>query len=148
MRKMIAAMKISIDGKTEGPDGYADWVEAWSDDYGLTSQVDACVLGGGMYPGYEQYWTPIRDAPDQPNPLGTGVPTPAEVEWARFTDATTVRTRNGGTLISDGPFAETKEQVGGFALIECDHLDDAIEAAARHPFAAHGVVEVRPVWDE
>lgn len=64
------------------------------------------------------------------------------------TDATMVQTRNGETLVSDGPFLETKEQIGGFALIECTHLDDAIEAAARHPFAAHGRVEVRPVWDE
>ena len=64
------------------------------------------------------------------------------------TDATKVQSRNGETLISDGPFVETKEQIGGFAMIECAHLDDAIEAAARHPFAAHGVVEVRPVWDE
>ncbi|MCU1489172.1 MAG: hypothetical protein JWM85_577 [Acidimicrobiaceae bacterium] len=62
-------------------------------------------------------------------------------------DATKVQSRNGQTLISDGPFVETKEQIGGFALVECAHLDDAIEVAARHPFAAHGVVEVRPVWD-
>jgi dihydrofolate reductase len=84
MRKMIAAMKISLDGKTEGPEGYADWVEAWSEDYGLTPRIDTCVLGGRMYPGYEQYWTAIRDAPADPNPMGVGVPTPAEVEWARF----------------------------------------------------------------
>ncbi len=64
------------------------------------------------------------------------------------TDATKVRSRKGETLISDGPFVEAKEQIGGFALIECANLDDAIEVAARHPFAAHGVVEVRPVWDE
>lgn len=64
------------------------------------------------------------------------------------TDATKVRLRNGETLISDGPYAETKEQIGGFVLIDCAHLDDALEVAARHPFAAHGVVEVRPVWDE
>jgi hypothetical protein len=64
------------------------------------------------------------------------------------TDATNVRLRNGENLISDGPFMESKEQIGGFALIECEHLDDAIEAARRHPFAGHGVVEIRPVWDE
>jgi hypothetical protein len=64
------------------------------------------------------------------------------------TDATNVRLRNGEHLISDGPFMESKEQIGGFALIECEHLDDAIEAARRHPFAGHGVVEIRPVWDE
>jgi dihydrofolate reductase len=77
-------MKISVDGKTEGPEGYADWVEAWSDDYGLTPQVDACVLGGGMYPGYEQYWTAIQNEPDKPHWIGGTVPTPAEIEWARF----------------------------------------------------------------
>jgi hypothetical protein len=88
MRKMIGAMKISIDGKTEGPEGYADWVSAWSDDFGLTSQIDACVLGGGMYPNYELYWTAIQDAPGQSNPLGVGVATPAEVEWARFAAVT------------------------------------------------------------
>ncbi len=63
-------------------------------------------------------------------------------------DATRVQARDGEALISDGPFVETKEQIGGVALIECDNLDDAIEVAARHPFAAHGVIEVRPVWDE
>jgi dihydrofolate reductase len=88
MRKMIAAMKISLDGKTEGPEGYADWVDAWSEDYGLTPQVDACVLGGRMYPNYEQYWTAIQDAPTEPNPMGVGVPTPAEVAWARFAAST------------------------------------------------------------
>jgi hypothetical protein len=45
MRKLIAGMKISADGKMEGPEGTADWVEAWSEDYGLMLQVDACVLG-------------------------------------------------------------------------------------------------------
>jgi len=88
MRKMIAAFKISLDGKTEGPEGYADWVDAWSDDYGLTPQVDACVLGGGMYPNYEQYWTAIQDAPTEPNPMGAGLPTPAEIEWANFAATT------------------------------------------------------------
>jgi dihydrofolate reductase len=88
MRKMIAALKISVDGKTEGPAGYADWVDAWSEDYGLMSQVDTCVLGGRMYPGYERYWSTIQDAPDEPNPMGAGVPTPSEVEWARFAATT------------------------------------------------------------
>ena len=89
MRRIIAAMKISIDGKTEGSEGYADWVDAWSDDYGLTPQIDACIVGGGMYPNYEKYWTGIQAAPDAPNPMGVGVPTDAEVEWGRFAAATT-----------------------------------------------------------
>jgi dihydrofolate reductase len=84
VRKLIAAMKISVDEKAEGPEGYADWVEAWSDDYDLMSQVDACVLGAGMFPGYEQYWTAVRNGPDKPLPQTGNVPTPAEVEYARF----------------------------------------------------------------
>jgi hypothetical protein len=63
------------------------------------------------------------------------------------TDATTVRVRDGETLTSDGPFAETKEQVGGYFLVECDNLDDAIEAAAKLPGARTGSIEVRPIWE-
>lgn len=84
MRKLIAAMKTSIDGKIEGPEGVADWVDGWSDDYGLIPQIDACVLGAGMWPGYEAYWSAIQSAPDQPVGMTGKVPTSAEVEWARF----------------------------------------------------------------
>jgi len=84
MRKLIAAMKISVDGKIEGPEGYADWVEGWSDDYGLAERVDACLLGAKMYPGYEAYWTAIQNAPDKLLPMTGQLPTPAEVEWGRF----------------------------------------------------------------
>ena len=84
MRNLIAGMKTSVDAKVEGPEGVADWVDAWSDDYDLMSQVDACLLGAGMYPGYEQYWTAIQNEPDKPHPLTGQLPTPAEIEWARF----------------------------------------------------------------
>jgi dihydrofolate reductase len=84
MRKLIAGMKISVDGKIEGPEGYADWVEGWSNDYDLTPQIDACLLGAGMYPGYEQYWSAIQNEPGEPLPMTGKLPTPAEVEWARF----------------------------------------------------------------
>lgn len=84
MRKLIAGMKMSVDGKIEGPEGYADWVEAWSDDYGLMPDIDACVLGGVMYPGYERYWSAIQNEPDKPLPMTGKAPTPVEVEWARF----------------------------------------------------------------
>jgi dihydrofolate reductase len=84
MRKLIAGMKVSVDGKTEGSEGTADWVEAWSDDYGLMPQIDACLLGGGMYPGYERYWTAIQNQPDTPVWITGSPPTPAEIEWARF----------------------------------------------------------------
>jgi hypothetical protein len=59
--------------------------------------------------------------------------------------ATTVRVRNGETLTTDGPFAETKEQLGGYYLVEAGSLDEAIEWAAKIPGARHGSVEVRPV---
>jgi hypothetical protein len=81
MRKLIAGMKMSIDAKIEGPEHGADWVEAWSEDYGLTPQIDACLLGGGMYPGYEQYWTGIQNEPDKPAWITGSAPTPAELEW-------------------------------------------------------------------
>ncbi|MGH8615006.1 MAG: dihydrofolate reductase family protein [Gammaproteobacteria bacterium] len=89
MRKLIAGMKISVDGKIEGPEGYAEWVDAWSEEYGLTPLIDACVLGGRMYPGYEGYWTAIQNnEPDKPLPMTSKLPTPAEVEWARFATQT------------------------------------------------------------
>jgi hypothetical protein len=59
--------------------------------------------------------------------------------------ATTVRVRDGETLLSDGPFAETHEQLGGFYMVECDTLDEAIGAAKRIPGARYGSVEVRPI---
>ncbi|MEU7877779.1 YciI family protein [Microbispora bryophytorum] len=62
-------------------------------------------------------------------------------------DATTLRVREGEVLLSDGPFAETKEQLGGFCLIECADLDEAIEIAAAHPAAAYGTIEIRPLLD-
>lgn len=64
--------------------------------------------------------------------------------------ATTVRVRDGKTLTVDGPFAETKEQLGGYYLVEADDLDDALAIAAKIPTATSGSIEVRPVmvWDD
>jgi dihydrofolate reductase len=84
MRKLIAAMKVSLDGMIAGTEGRdADWVESWAEEYGLTPRIDACIVGGGMYPDYEQYWNTIHEEPDQTRLLGR-LPTPAEVEWAHF----------------------------------------------------------------
>jgi hypothetical protein len=60
--------------------------------------------------------------------------------------ATTVRVRNGKTVTTDGPFAETREQLGGYYLVEAANLDAATAIAARIPGAKHGSIEVRPVW--
>jgi hypothetical protein len=61
-------------------------------------------------------------------------------------DATTVTVANGKTQVIDGPFADTKEQLGGYYLIEAKNLDEAISWAARCPGASHGKIEVRPIW--
>ena len=61
--------------------------------------------------------------------------------------ATTVRVRNGETVATDGPFAETREQLGGYYLVDCTDLDQAIEWAARMPNADRGSIEIRPVVD-
>jgi hypothetical protein len=59
-----------------------------------------------------------------------------------------VRVRRRQLLLSDGPFAETKEQVGGFCLIEAADLDEAVEVAARHPAATYGTIEIRELWPQ
>jgi hypothetical protein len=60
--------------------------------------------------------------------------------------ATTVRVTNGKTTVLDGPYAETKEQLGGYYVIDVPDLDAALSWAARCPGASHGAIEVRPVW--
>ena len=55
MRKIIAALITSVDGLIEGPNGELDWVDSWEDPFDLLPQIDTCILGRGMYPGYEQY---------------------------------------------------------------------------------------------
>jgi hypothetical protein len=74
--------------------------------------------------------------------------------WMRAGDAlmpvdqaTSVRVRDGERIVTDGPFAETKESLGGYYLLEVDHLDDAIEAAASCPGAVNGTIELRPVME-
>ncbi len=62
------------------------------------------------------------------------------------TSATTVRIANGKTKVLNGPYAETKEQLGGYYIIDAPDLDAALSWAARCPAASHGVVEVRPIW--
>jgi len=67
---------------------------------------------------------------------------------ASVTSATTVRIREGKKLTTDGPFAETHEQLGGFLMINCQDLDEAIHWATKVPHARYGSVEIRPLWDQ
>jgi len=61
--------------------------------------------------------------------------------------ATTIRLRDGKRQVQDGPFAETKEQLGGYYLVECENVDEAVEAASRIPSVSRGSIEVRPIMD-
>ncbi len=100
-----------------------------------------------------------------PDPSAAGEPPMGSMDaWTRYTrsladagiyraadalagsaSATTVRVRDGRRLVTDGPFAETKEVLGGYYLLECDDLDTALDAAARCPGAGAGSIEVRPI---
>ncbi|MEV0900445.1 YciI family protein [Actinoplanes sp. NPDC049802] len=61
-------------------------------------------------------------------------------------DATTVRVRDRQVLLTDGPYAETKDLMAGFDVIDCADLDEAVAIASKHPMAWHGVIELRPFW--
>jgi hypothetical protein len=61
-------------------------------------------------------------------------------------EATTLRVRDDQVLLTDGPFADTKEQIGGFTIIDCADLDEAVEIAAKHPAAGYGLIEIRPMF--
>ncbi|MFZ2061175.1 MAG: YciI family protein [Candidatus Binatus sp.] len=65
----------------------------------------------------------------------------------RATTAKTLRVRNGKLSVTDGPFAETKEQLGGFILVEASNMDEAVELASKIPMAKYGTIEVRPIMD-
>ncbi|MGB4117186.1 MAG: dihydrofolate reductase family protein [Polaromonas sp.] len=84
MKKIIAALNTTLDGFIEGAQGEIDWMESWEDEEDTTPQFDTCLLGAGMYPGYEQYWTAVRSAPDKPLPFTGALATPGEQAYAQF----------------------------------------------------------------
>lgn len=88
MRKIIAAMQMSVDGFIEGPNGEVDWIDTWEDPFDLLPQIDTCILGGRMYPGYEQYWRAIFANPESVSPFTGKVASKGEVDYARFADKT------------------------------------------------------------
>jgi len=87
---------------------------------------------------YQEYFALSNDLREQGKLLSAN-------ELQPTATATTVTVRNGETVVTDGPFAETKEALGGYYLIEADSLDEALEWAARIPTARDGSIEVRPV---
>ena len=87
-RKLIAALQVSLDGLIEGPNGELEWIGSWEDSFELLPEIDTCVLGGAMYPGYEQYWLAVLADPEGPLPFTGKPPSMGEVEYARFADKT------------------------------------------------------------
>jgi hypothetical protein len=106
--------------------------------YGDESTADTSPAGmKSMFDRYQEFERWLDDR---------GIKRGAEALWP--TDrATTIRVHDDEAITTDGPFAETKEQLGGFYLLECEHLDDAILAARRCPGSERGAVEIRPVVD-
>jgi dihydrofolate reductase len=88
MRKIIAALVTSLDGFIEGPAGELDWVETWEDPFDLLPQIDTCILGGRMYPGYAQYWRAILANPQSSLPFTGKVASKGEIDYAHFADKT------------------------------------------------------------
>jgi dihydrofolate reductase len=88
MRKIIAALVVSVDGFIEGPKGELDWVDTWEDPFDLLPQIDTCILGRGMYPGYEQYWGAILANPQGVLPFTGKVASEGEIAYARFAEST------------------------------------------------------------
>ncbi len=86
-RKMIAALQISLDGFTQGPNGEKDWVDSWADALALIPDVDTFVLGGRMYPGYGEYWKAIHDNPERVT-YQERIPSKSEIAYARLAATT------------------------------------------------------------
>jgi dihydrofolate reductase len=84
VRKIITGFRASVDNKIDGPAGYADWVGDWADAYGFMERIDACLLGGKMYPGHEEYWTAMLKDMGKVSPVTGVAPMPKEIEWAKF----------------------------------------------------------------
>ena len=87
-RPLIAAMQVTLDGYTWDSEGAVDWVDSWADGLELLPAVDAFVLGGGMFPEYEQFWTAILDDPEAAAAMLGRDPYPREVAYARTAAAT------------------------------------------------------------
>lgn len=83
-RTMIAALQVSLDGFTQGPNGEKDWVDSWADAIQLIPDVDTFVLGGHMYPGYGEYWESIFAHPERVLPFQERLPSKNEIAYARL----------------------------------------------------------------
>lgn len=106
MRRIIAALQISLDGYIEGPNGEIDWIESWADPFDLPPDVDMLLLGGGMYPGYESYWSAVLAAPDSPLPFSGKPATQGERDYAAFAERTSHVVLS--TTLQDAGWSQTR----------------------------------------
>jgi dihydrofolate reductase len=126
-RAFIAALQVSLDGYVQGANGEVDWVDSWNDALDVIPGVDAAVLGGGMYPGYEQLWGSIAADPKSGATMLGREATDGEVEYARWTQrtphyvlSTTLDKVNweSARLVRDvGELRSLKEQPGGVIYV-------------------------------
>lgn len=84
MRQIIAALIVSLDGYIEGLNEELDWIDSWEDPFEITEQIDTCILGATMYPGYEQYWSAVHADPHAPLPFSGKTATQGEIAYANF----------------------------------------------------------------
>ncbi|WP_411892791.1 YciI family protein [Yoonia sp. SDW83-1] len=106
--------------------------------------------GSGPQPGTPEFGPFMQSYHDFTNEMREGGALVSGEALQPIATATTVTVRDGKTITTDGPFAETKEQLGGFYLLECKDLDEAIAHASKIPTSTYGRIEVRPliVWDD
>lgn len=86
MRRIIAALRVSLDGLIEGPNGELDWVDSWEDNFDLLAHIDACILGRVMYAGYQHYWRSILADPGAVLEFSGKPATQGEIDYAHFAD--------------------------------------------------------------
>lgn len=98
-------------------------------------------------PGSEAFGTMIQSYMAYGEEVGAAGVMVAGEALEPTSSATSVQVRDGDIITTDGPFAETKESLGGFYILECDSLDEAVKWAAKIPHAVNGTIEVRPVPD-
>lgn len=101
--------------------------------------------GPGVHPGQDDGAPDVEDWASEMDAKGIRL---MGSRTRMASDATTVRVRNREVLLTDGPYAETKDLMAGFDILECADLDEAVEVASRHPMAWAGAIELRPFWPD
>jgi dihydrofolate reductase len=116
-RALISAMQVTLDGYVLGPEGDADSFDSWADGLELLPPVDAFVLGGGMFPGYEQFWSAILDDPSAASDMLGRDPYPREVAYARVAAETPHLVLSRTLTDTSWPSARIVRDIGDFRTL-------------------------------